>query len=101
MGESRTSKFYKDNPEAAEKHREYQRKYNKKPSSKKKRAEDNKARRELGLKKGDKRDASRKRRIDENGKLISFFTPECRSKNRGSKSNMPGDRRARGGKKKY
>jgi hypothetical protein len=37
----------------------YQKKYNATPKAKKKRAEDNKARKALGLKKGDKRDASR------------------------------------------
>lgn len=58
MGQSKTSKYYANNPEAAEKRREYQRKYNKKPSKLKHRMECNKARRELGLKKGDQRDAS-------------------------------------------
>jgi len=95
----KTSKYYAENPKAAEQHRKYQREYNKTEKAKKSRAEDNKARKDLGLKKGDHRDASRKTRIDENGHLISYFSKEHRSKNRGSKSNQPGDKRARGGNK--
>jgi hypothetical protein len=100
MGKGKTSQHYKDNPESAEKHREYQRKYNKTPKAKKSRAEDNKARKDLGLKKGDPRDASRKTRIGKNGKLTSYWAKEHQSKNRGSTSNQPGDRRARGKNKK-
>ena len=99
MGKGKTSKHYKDNPESAEQHRIYQRKYNKTPKAKKSRAEDNKARKDLNLKKGDPIDASRKTRIDGNGKLISYWSKEHQSKNRGSTSNMPGDKRARGKKR--
>jgi hypothetical protein len=48
----------------------------------------NRARRKLGLKKGDPRDASHTR----NGLIAKH-----KSKNRGSKSDMPGDVAARGG----
>jgi len=96
MALGKTAKYYRDNPEAREKHRDYQKKYNATPKAKKDRAEDNAGRRELGLKKGDTRDASRKTRIGENGKLTSYFVAEDRKKNRGSKSNQPGDKRARG-----
>ena len=54
----RTAKYYRDNPEAAAKHRAYQRKYNKKKGQSAYRSDCNKKRSELGLKKGDKRDAS-------------------------------------------
>jgi hypothetical protein len=94
----KTAKYYRDNPEAAEKKRAYQKKYNATPEAKKDRAEDNKARGELGLKKGDPRDASRKTRIGKNGKLTTYFSKEHKSKNRGSKTNQPGDKRARGNK---
>jgi hypothetical protein len=48
------------------------------------------------VKKGDNMDMSEYK--DKNGKVRA--RKEHRSKNRGSKSNMPGDKRARGGKKK-
>lgn len=72
---SKTSQFYKDNPKAAEVRREYQRKYNKKSGQSEYRAECNKARKDLGLKKGDKRDASHTK----SGKIVA----EHRSSNRG------------------
>lgn len=69
----------------------YQKKYNATPEAKKKRAEDNKARRDLGLKKGDTRDASRK-----GGKFVA----EDRSANR-ARGGRKGDRagKAAGGRK--
>ena len=48
MKVSKTSQFYKDNPESAEKRRRYQRKLNKKKSKKKYRAFLVKKRREAG-----------------------------------------------------
>ena len=42
MALSRTAKFYRDNPAARKKHRDYQAKYNKKRKSIKQRVEDNK-----------------------------------------------------------
>ncbi len=49
MGQSKTSKYYAKNPEAAEKRREYQRELNKDPEKKKYRAELNKERRKRGV----------------------------------------------------
>ena len=70
----------------------YQKKYNATPKAKKKRAEDNKARRDLGLKKGDPRDASRQ--------PGGGFKAEHRSANR-SRGGKVGNRagKARGGRK--
>ena len=75
--------------------RKYDKNYSAKPKNVAKRGEDNKGRKKLGLKVGDKRDASR--RVI-NG--VVKWVKEHRSKNRGSKSNSPGDKRARGGGKK-
>lgn len=74
MGQSRTSKFYADNPEARKKRNDYQKKYNKKSGQSEYRSECNKGRRDLGLKKGDNRDASHTK----GGTLIA----EHRAKNR-------------------
>lgn len=71
---SRTSEYYKKNPEAAERRRKQQREYNKKKGQSEYRSECNKGRKELGLKKGDKRDASHTKK----GTLIA----EHRTKNR-------------------
>ena len=49
MGRSKTSKYYAENPEAAEKRREYQRKLNKTEEQKKYRAEHQKERRRRGI----------------------------------------------------
>jgi len=70
--------------------RDYKDEYAKFQSSslqKKKRAARNKARKDLGLKKGDPRDASHTK----NG-----VVKKHKSKNRGSNSDMPGDKKARG-----
>jgi hypothetical protein len=70
--------------------RNYKKEYKKfqsSPEQKKKRAARNKARRKLGLKKGDPRDASHTK----NGVVAKH-----KSKNRGSKCDMPGDKKARG-----
>ena len=85
MGKSQ--EYYDKNPEAREKKNKYNREYNKKTI--KERTARNKARRDLGLKKGDPRDASHTK----NGLVAKH-----KSVNRGSKTDMPGDRRARGGK---
>ena len=69
----------------------YQKKYNAKPAAKKKRAADNKARKELGLKKGDPRDASRK-----GGKFVAEHRSTNRSRG-GKKGNRAG--KAAGGRK--
>ena len=54
----KTSTYYKTHPTAHQKRLEQQKEYNKTDKAKKHRAECNAGRRELGLKKGDKRDAS-------------------------------------------
>lgn len=72
---SKTSEFYKNNPEAAEKHREYERKRNREPGRKEYRRKHAAARVALGLKPGDTADAS----ATKNG----GFTKENRSTNRG------------------
>lgn len=88
----RTSEYYKKNPEARAKRLEYQAEYNKKPEQLKKRIELNRVNRERGqYGDGDGKDMSHKK----NGRIVE----ESASKNRGSRSNMPGDRRARGKKK--
>tara|TARA_R100000734_G_C3290417_1_gene82304 strand:+ start:210 stop:452 length:243 start_codon:yes stop_codon:yes gene_type:complete len=72
---SRTSEYYKKNPEARKKRLEYQKEYNKRPGQKAKRAELNRLNREKGTYgNGDKKDVSHRR----NG---STFL-ECQSKNR-------------------
>ena len=79
--------------------RNYKKEYKKFQSTdeqKKKRAARNKARRKALKKgtvtKGDKNDISHVK--DKNGKVKTVVKP--RSKNRGSKKDMPGDKRARG-----
>lgn len=74
MALGKTAKYYRDNPEARQKRLEYQRAYNKTDEAKKHRAECNAGRKELGLKKGDKRDASHTK----SGKMVA----EDRVKNR-------------------
>jgi hypothetical protein len=88
----KTAKYYKENPEAYKKKLAYDKKNNAEPKNKKKRAELNKYNRENGTYgNGDNKDASHK-----GGKIVGF---ESASKNRGSKTNSAGDRRARGKKR--
>jgi hypothetical protein len=88
----RTSEYYKTHPEARKKRLEYQAEYNKRADQLKKRIELNRVNRDRGqYGDGDGKDMSHKR----NGRIVE----ESASKNRGSRSNMPGDRRARGKKK--
>jgi hypothetical protein len=88
-----TAKFYAANPESRKKRLEYQAEYNKRPEQLKKRIELNKINRDRGqYADKDGKDMSHKK----NGRVIE----ESASKNRGSKSNSPGDVRARGTKKK-
>jgi hypothetical protein len=88
-----TAKYYAANPEARKKRLEYQAEFNKKPEQLKKRIELNKINRDRGqYGDGDGKDMSHKK----NGRVVE----ESASKNRGSKSNAPGDVRARGSKKK-
>jgi hypothetical protein len=87
-----TAKYYAANPEARKKRLEYQAEFNKKPEQLKKRIELNRENRERGTYgNGDKLDVSHRK----GGKTVL----ESASKNRGSKSNSPGDMRARGKKK--
>jgi len=85
---SKTSEYYKKNPKARAKRLEYQRKYNKRKSELKRRAELNQVNRERGTYgNGDKKDASHTKR---------GIVMKPQSINRGSKSDSAGDRRARG-----
>jgi hypothetical protein len=67
MALGKTAKYYRENPEAKAKRNAYQREYNKSDEAKKHRAECNAGRKELGLKKGDKRDASHTK----SGKMVA------------------------------
>ena len=58
MAIGKTAKYYRENPESRKKHQESSKKAAAKPEAIKKRTEANKARKELGLKKGSKMDAS-------------------------------------------
>ena len=75
MGKSKTSRYYAENPEAAEVHRAYERNRNKEPGRKEYRRKHAEARRMLGLEVGDEEDASQTK--DGN------FEKEERGKNRG------------------
>lgn len=58
--------------------------YNSRPEIIQRRSEQNKARRMLGLKKGDPRDAGHKTPLDKGGKTVrSNLEPQSRDKNRG------------------
>jgi hypothetical protein len=93
MALGRTAKYYRDNPEARKKHRAYQKKYNKKKSSIRQRVADNRENRKFGTYGNyDGLDVSRRK----GGKYVL----ESAKKNRGSKTNTPGDKRARGKKGK-
>ena len=88
-----TAKYYATHPEARAKRLDYQADYNKRPDQLKKRIELNKINRDRGqYADKDGKDMSHQK----NGRVIE----ESASRNRGSKSNAPGDIRARGTKKK-
>lgn len=70
----RTAKYYATHPEARAKRLKQQAAYDKREGQSEHRAECNRGRRELGLKKGDKRDASHTK----DGRMVK----EDRSKNR-------------------
>ena len=90
MALGRTAKFYRDNPEARKKRLAYQKRYNARKSQIKRRVANNKENRDKGTYGNyDGKDVSHK------GNKIVL---EAQSKNRASKSNTPGDKRA-GGKK--
>jgi hypothetical protein len=90
MAKSKSSQYYATHPEARAKKQAYQREYNKKDSQVKKRVELTKVNRERGTYgNGDGKDAAHTKK---------GIVMKKASANRGSKSDMPGDRRARGGK---
>lgn len=66
MALGKTALYYRSSPEARKVHQATSKKAAAKPEAIKKRVECNKARKDLGLKKGDKRDASHK-----NGKIVA------------------------------
>ncbi len=91
MATSKTANYYQRNPRARKKRLEYQKEYNKRKEERERRAKLVKENRDRGTYgNGDNMDVSHTRR----GTIL-----KPQSKNRGSKSDMPGDRRARGGKK--
>lgn len=81
MPQSKTTLYYKEHPHARAKKNAYQKDYNKQPGESKHRAECNKGRRELGLKKGDKRDASHTKK----GNMVAEDRSKNRARNRGKK----------------
>jgi hypothetical protein len=91
MGASKTSKYYATHPKAREKRLNYQAEFNKRPDQVKKRVELNKANNvshKAGRTKvGDNLDQSHTK---------SGLKLKKASVNRGSSSDSPGDRRARG-----
>lgn len=92
MAKSRSAEFYSKNKKSRDKKAAYDKKFNAKPEQRKKRSALNKYNRENpNSKKGDGKDAYHK------GNRIAGLKNQ--SKNRGSKSDSPGDRRARGKKK--
>lgn len=90
-GLSKTAKYYRDNPEARKKKLEYSKKYNAKPSERKKRVKLIQINREADNK-----------GVDRTGKdydhAVGGYVSS--SVNRGRTSGTPGDARARGKKKK-
>ncbi len=99
-GKSKSSKFYAKNPKARAKKNALNKKLNATPSAIKKRGEENKARVDLGLSKGDGMDASAK---VVNGKTV--YVAESSSKNRGKTGDAAGaskgDKNSRPGKSIY
>jgi hypothetical protein len=86
---SRSAKYYRDNPEARKKKAETDKKVNARPEQKKKRREAGAARRK-----------AKKAGKNLSGKDMSHTSSGMRTKpskkNRGSRSDSPGDKRARG-----
>lgn len=88
---SRSTEYYRTHPKAREKKAAYDTEFNKKPSQAKKRAELAKANREHDKKYGKE---SRKGKDLSHTSHGLVYKPS--SVNRGSKTDRPGDRRARG-----
>lgn len=89
----RTADYYKKNPKARAKKAAYDKKFNAQPEQIKKRSGLMKHNREA-----DKRGVDRRGKDASHTKNGIVYKPS--SVNRGSKTDAPGDRRARGGKKK-
>lgn len=89
MALSRSAKFYRDNPDARKKKQAYDKEFNKKPSQRKKRSELVTERRKRGIYGAGGKDVSHTK---------DGFKLKSPKANRGSKSDMAGDRRARGKK---
>lgn len=89
-GKSKSAKYYASNPESRKKKAEYDKKFNRKKEQREKRSELVTERRKRGIygKGGDD--------LAHTKKGLKLKSP---SKNRGSKTDSAGDRRARGGKK--
>lgn len=77
MGKSKTSKYYAENPKAAEKRREYQRELNATPERKKYRADHVKARRDADIYGKGGPDMSKKK----NGKFVKENPSTNRARN--------------------
>lgn len=92
---SKTTEYYRTHPKARKKKNEYQAEFNKKPEQVKKRVENITHNREHDKKYGKE---SRKGKDASHTKNGIVYKPS--SVNRGSKSDMAGDKRARGSKKK-
>ena len=74
---SKSAVYYAKNPDARAKKNAYQKEYNKKPSAVKHRVSCNKGRKDLGLKVGDKRDASHTK----SGKVVKEKASTNRARN--------------------
>jgi hypothetical protein len=92
---SRSAEYYRTHPKAREKKAAYDTEFNKKPSQVKKRAELAKANREHDSKYGKSSRAGKDLSHTSHGLVY-----KSKSANRGSKSDSPGDRRARGSRKR-
>lgn len=86
----KTAKYYATHPEARQKRNAYQKKYNARPEERRRRSHLNQENRKRGTYgNGDNKDLSH---------TANGLKMKPRSVNRGSKSDQPGDRRARGKK---
>lgn len=92
---SRTAEYYKTHPKARKKKAEYDKQYNAQKEQREKRVELVQHNRDHDKKYGKE---SRKGKDAAHTKNGIVYKPS--SVNRGSKTDMPGDRRARGGKKR-
>lgn len=92
---STTAKYYRTHPKARARHNAYQKQYNKQPEQVEKRVELITKNREH-----DKKYGKASRRGKDLSHTKNGLVYKSRSANRGSKSDMAGDRRARGGGKR-